>query len=234
MIKLGNNDITLKIGSADVSAAYLGSTLVYSGGTPTPILPSGYTEVEYIENPSMAYINTGFKPNQDTRIVCTMQIVTSTHNGNFCGCGAWNKVNAMRFDYEPRATGTLHISWGTKSSWTVYSTCVGDYNKHTYDWDKNSFYRDDTLIGSVAYGNFQCTDNFGIFCPIEYGITSSQDDYLKGKLFNRFQIYDDGVLVRDYVPVKRDSDNRYGLYDLLNNTFNTSATNVEFVGGNPV
>lgn len=34
MIKLGNNDITLKVGSTDVSAAYLGSVLVYSGGTP--------------------------------------------------------------------------------------------------------------------------------------------------------------------------------------------------------
>ena len=33
-IKIGNSSITLKLGSADVSAAYLGSTLVYSGGTP--------------------------------------------------------------------------------------------------------------------------------------------------------------------------------------------------------
>lgn len=40
MIKLGNNDITLKVGSTDVSAAYLGSTLVYSGDTPTPPTPS--------------------------------------------------------------------------------------------------------------------------------------------------------------------------------------------------
>lgn len=38
-IKIGNNDITLKLGSADVSAAYIGDTLVYSGGTPpTPTL----------------------------------------------------------------------------------------------------------------------------------------------------------------------------------------------------
>jgi len=38
MIKLGSSDITLKVGSNDVSAAYLGNTLVYSGGTPpTPI-----------------------------------------------------------------------------------------------------------------------------------------------------------------------------------------------------
>ena len=38
-MKIGNNDITLKLGSSDVSAAYLGSTLVYSGGSqPTPTL----------------------------------------------------------------------------------------------------------------------------------------------------------------------------------------------------
>lgn len=57
-VKIGNNDITLKLGSTDVSAAYLGSTLVYSGGTPpTPtradfeiydvngdILTSGYCQ----------------------------------------------------------------------------------------------------------------------------------------------------------------------------------------------
>ena len=33
-IKIGNNNITLKVGSSEVTAAYLGSTLVY-GGTPT-------------------------------------------------------------------------------------------------------------------------------------------------------------------------------------------------------
>lgn len=33
-IKLGNSNITLKVGSSAVTAAYLGSTLVYSGGTP--------------------------------------------------------------------------------------------------------------------------------------------------------------------------------------------------------
>ncbi len=33
-IKIGNSDITLKLGSSDVTAAYLGDTLVYSGGTP--------------------------------------------------------------------------------------------------------------------------------------------------------------------------------------------------------
>ena len=41
-MKLGNEDITIKLGSGDVNAIYLGTTLVYSGGseppTPTPTL----------------------------------------------------------------------------------------------------------------------------------------------------------------------------------------------------
>lgn len=48
-VKIGNNDITLKLGSADVSAAYIGDTLVYSGGTP-PIPPTPtYQWVSYNE-----------------------------------------------------------------------------------------------------------------------------------------------------------------------------------------
>lgn len=34
-IKIENSNLTLKVGSTEVTAAYLGSTLVYSGGTPT-------------------------------------------------------------------------------------------------------------------------------------------------------------------------------------------------------
>ena len=43
MIKLGNNDITLKVGSADVSAAYLGSVLVYTSIPPEPKWIATYT-----------------------------------------------------------------------------------------------------------------------------------------------------------------------------------------------
>ena len=43
MIKLGNNDITLKVGSTDVSAAYLGSVLVYNPVPPEPKWVATYT-----------------------------------------------------------------------------------------------------------------------------------------------------------------------------------------------
>jgi len=50
MIKLGSSDITLKVGSNDVSAAYLGNTLVYSGGTPTHDYSQDYLTFTALEN----------------------------------------------------------------------------------------------------------------------------------------------------------------------------------------
>lgn len=187
-------------------------------------VPYDYTEVEYIENTSRSYINTEFKPNQDTRIVCDMQTVTSSSYGRICGAGGYNTANGMQFDYEPNSQGSLNISWGTINNWTTYSNCTGDYNRHVYDWDKNYFYRDkgetNQFSASTTYGNFQCTDNLVIFTFNHNGSPSTQytTEYLFGKMYS-FQIYDNGTLVRDLIPCKRNSDSLYGAYDIVNDVF---------------
>lgn len=49
-MKIGTNDFILKLGSADVSAAYIGSTMAYSGGTePTPVDCSDAPPTEWVE-----------------------------------------------------------------------------------------------------------------------------------------------------------------------------------------
>ena len=200
------------------------STSGYEWVYQTSRLPVGYTEVQYIQNTSRSYIDTGFKPNQDTRIVCKMQCVTSTQYGRYIGCGGYSNINAIQFDYESYYNGTLHISWGTNAGWSTYSNCVGDYEIHEYDWDKNYFYRDkgetNQFSASTTYAAFQCTDNLGIFTFIQNGSPSAQysTEYLFGKMYS-FQIYDNGTLIRDLVPCKRDSDNLVGAYDIVNNVF---------------
>ena len=188
-------------------------------------LPSGYSEVEYIEkqNGSLAYINTDFKPNQDTRIVAVMQTVYSTQYGRLIGAGGYNTSNGLQFDYESYYNGTLHVSWGTINNWTIYSTCNGDYDIHTYDWDKNYFYRDkgkaNQFSATTTYGNFQCTDNLGIFSFIQNGnVATSTQEHWYGRLYS-FQIYDNGTLVRDFVPCIRANDDMVGLYDIVNDVF---------------
>lgn len=239
IIKYNNKTINkLEYNTSEVNKMYYNSDVCYGGDggspePPTPIIPSGYTEVEYIENASTAYINTGFKPNQDTRIVCEMQCVTSTNSALHFGTGGWDKTDGMWLTYETNINGTLHIAWLGKTTWSTYSSVHGDYNRHTYDWDKNNIYKDDVLVANNTYANYSCSDNLAIFTTILNGTSYEASLKMLGRVY-WFKIYDNGVLVRDYVPVKRDSDNKYGLYDLVNKVFYISPNNVNFIGGNPV
>ena len=45
-----------------------------------------------------------------------------------------------------------------------------------------------------------------------------------------FKMYINNILVRDFIPVKRNSDNKFGLYDLVNRVYYTSASSNAFVG----
>ena len=247
---LYGNNITSETTYQGKLSIYDGYEYIYSGSSWTSVgevsgstrLPQGYTEVEYLENIQGRYamIDTGFKPNQDTRVVCEMQNVTSQMYSRYIGAGHWNWTNGdigWQFDYEDNYNGRLHISWGSIKGWKTYSV-TGDYLKHKYDWNKNEFYRDDVLVASVSYTNFQCGSNLGIFNKISSGDSMQNNEALWGKLYS-FQLYDNGTLIRDLVPCKRDYDNMYGAYDIVNDQFYysntisgyTNNTFYEFSGG---
>lgn len=216
----------------------------YSGGSWNDIgettgssrLPMGYAEIEYVENTSTAFINTGFKPNQNTRIVLTTQCVTSTSGGRQIGAGGYDDVNAIQYDYENGATGTLHISWGGYARWATYQY-YGDYNVHTYDWDGNEFWIDkgtaNEFYATTGYTTYQCTDDLAIFTRYQNGGGGGDTEAFKGKVFD-FQMYDNGTLVRDLVPAKRESDSTYGAYDIVNDVFYSSSNNKALTGGSEV
>lgn len=42
------------------------------------------------------------------------------------------------------------------------------------------------------------------------------------------KIWENDILVRDFVPMKRDYDNVYGLFDRVNNKFYRSASSIDF------
>lgn len=73
-IKLGNLNITLKVGSSPVTAAYLGSTQVYpQGEPPTPPTPTSYTYSITIQ---------GLENGDTTRILWDNGIHTDSNVGN--------------------------------------------------------------------------------------------------------------------------------------------------------
>lgn len=210
---------------------------IYSGGTWNDLgevsgssrLPIGYTEVEYIENENMAYIDSGFKPNQDTRMDMSMQMVTLTDGGRYISAGgSWAAANTIAFDYE---SNILHVKYANVGGWTTYSNITQDFDVHEYDYNKNEFYVDGSLVGSNTYETYQIAYNLAIFAYLSYGSQGSSSEQFRGKMY-WFKLYDDGTLIRDFVPCKRDSDSKYGAYDIVNDVFYPSANpNYDFTGG---
>ena len=184
-------------------------------------LPDGYTEVEYIENTSMACINTNFIPNQDSRMLMRMQCITNNSGGRYMHAGgSWSSTDTISFDYE---NSTLHVKWAKVGGWSTYNSVVRDYDPHIYDFNKNEFYVDETLVGSTTYTSFTCSNTLAIF-TLKAGndISTQSGEYLLGRMYY-FKIYDNGTLARDFVPCKRNSDSAVGAYDLVNNEFYGSA-----------
>jgi uncharacterized protein YjdB len=75
-----------------------------------------------------------------------------------------------------------------------------------------------------------------LFCTFESEDKTSVSRFINArlyyfKLFLKASASSEGTLVRDMVPCKRNSDNKVGLLDKVNNVFYVSPNGAEFVGG---
>ena len=195
-------------------------------------LPQGYTEVEYVQNTGTSTINTNFYPNTNTRVLCEMEMITTQTYPKLFGAGTWNVNNSLFIEFG----NTLSVHW-IGSSAVNYSNYPQSFAfaKHEYDLNKGNLYIDDTLVGTKSYSSVVSVSSpFGIFSYINGSTAGNADEHFLGKLYT-FKIYDDGTLVREFIPAKRDSDNVGGLYDIVNDVFYTPMeSNAPLVVGNPI
>ena len=185
-------------------------------------LPAGYTQVEYIQSTGTQYINTGFKPNQDTRIDA---------------------------EIETTDTGIPYFFWGARTSSETINFCllrVGSGVRADYGESKLKV-TDTPSTGKVpisqnknicTYGTKTVTNTASSFAS-QYPLylfaanTGGTAGYFgRHKLYN-CKIYDNGVLVRNFVPA-RNSSGALGLYDTVNSTFYTNAGTGTFTAGDEI
>lgn len=184
-----------------------------------------YTEVEYIEATGSQYIDTGFIPNQDTRIVVKMEdVVVSGVNDFYFGTRTSATSNAFFFSYS--SDGSYRSGYNKTNS--AVSSSYTQSGVFTVDKNKGVTYINGTQVSSVTYASFTCPANLVIG-----GInTKGTINYATAKYY-ACQIYDNGTLIRDYVPVVNKSGIA-GLYDKVNNTFYSSASSTAFIAGDIV
>lgn len=187
-------------------------------------LPSGYTPLEYIESTGSQYVDTEFKPNQDTRVVVTFQLAKESSN--------YRAVLGVRDTVSDTAPSQF-VFWNYPSE--VFRTDYFGSNKTidgltrlsrmTLDKNKNVTTIDGQTITNAAASG-QCTQNLYLFCVNEAGTAK----YFSEQKLWHCSIYDNGNLVRNYLPCTNPSG-EVGLYDDVTGVFYGDAAGVGFVAG---
>lgn len=195
------------------------------------VLPSGYTELEYIQSSGTQYINTGFKPSGKSRII--MDCAPTSLSSTFCFYCSRTAASATASD-----TNTLFFYsntyrgdyYGASSS---TSGCYSANARFVIDNNQGMIYIGDNYIISNTTTSTSSPMPWILMASAKNSgsavDTSSLGNYASMKLYS-CKIYNNGTLVRDFVPAKN-SSGTIGLYDTVNGAFYTNAGSGIFVAG---
>lgn len=183
-------------------------------------LPSGYKRLEYIKSSSDQYIDTGFKPNQDTRVVARLSFDAITSGTSSYVFGAGTSERSWMYELSS-GSSKLRFTYGTNEMHATFPSA----KPFTVDFNKNVITVDGTAY-TMAAATFTGTYNMYIF------------DTNRGKAYREvpnvtlysFRIYDNGTLVRDFIPCKN-SSGTIGLWDDVNSVFYQNAGSGTFTAG---
>lgn len=192
--------------------------------TPSSRLPEGYAEVQYIQSTETQWIDTGFKPNQNTRIKMDCNVI-GFNSGDAFLFGARIASGNTAFCLAADDANTRWFALYGNAVQNPTGTCTG---KHSIDFNQNVL----TLDGknsTFAKTTFQSSYNLLLFATITNGNVDSQ----RGKMaIYSCQIYDNGNLIRDFVPCVDPTGNA-GLYDLVSGKFYGNSGTGVFLAGPP-
>ncbi len=175
-----------------------------------------YTPVEYIESTGSQYIDTGYYANQNTGVKARLFIVHSgVHAGIFGGAtyGLFVSSGHMYYAFKNNARFYVNPPYG-QAVWDI----AINKNACSINIDTNTY-------GVTATSNISFVD------PETMCVFKKKDrEYVCLYKLYYFQIYDDDVLVRDFIPVV-DSKGVACLYDKIEHKFYYNAGSGEFIAG---
>lgn len=212
------------------------------GGTEQHNIPKEYTQVEYLESSGTQYIDTGIVLNSEATIE-TVSELTQT----IWSAGPYSFWGFMGDGTLPRWGWSLYQNrWlpDLNTTTQVYSPVV-DRNKHTftntcYYTQGGAFVYDSIVDGVSVYEAPRRVDPIAdytsntlsayIFARNNANVAGN---FIGAKIYS-YKIIQDGILVLDLIPCRRNSDSVLGMYDTVSGNFLTNAGTGTFTAGDDV
>ncbi len=183
------------------------------------ILPDEYQEVEYIETTGAQWFNTGINGSNNIYAEIDMEYKTSSGTqiilGRSVTAGNWAGQNGG------------YYAIGTSSTYRVsINSNIRKTLKIKFDSTSVQLEVDEKKVSRI--GNASSTNYY--FFTAGNGSNYASE----AKIYNA-KIYDENhILIRNFIPCYRKSDNIIGLYDMINKKFYTPAGNEPFSKGEDV
>ena len=205
--------------SSDNADGYSQVTVDVPGGSR---LPTGYSELEYISTDGNVYINTGIN-------LASTDVIESEFKNAFSsssGYGALYGIYALGESSALYANGTYYGYDGANSQISTGITIDTNWHKSIHDFVNGTLQLDNT---TVSFTPFTFTNSVPCGLCARYS-NNNYGYYWKGSV-KAFKVKRNSVLICDFVPAIRNSDNVVGMYDLVSNTFFTGTGSGTFSAG---
>ena len=215
--KLSYNELIMENCSLAANCDWSG---LASSDTVDPI----YT-LQYLDAPKNSYIDTGFAPNNNTRVVFDITVrgtLESWFGVTDNGGGNWWKTSVFGVSNDG---GGVYSGFGNSGGTPSPVAAVG---RHTVDFDKGELKIDGVTHTTRSGQTFQLTHTLYLFADNKAGGLNIKNNNPPVRLHS-CQIYDNGTLVRDYVPVQ--NGNEVCLYDRVNGTYARNIGSGAFAAG---
>lgn len=191
-------------------------------------LPSGYQEVEYIQSTGTQYIDTNHIFTADNQKLET-KVKFITTGGRWAGVFKFNVGNALSI--APYNNKLWFGRNGDYYTTTTYND--GDLlNIKAIAKNRNlTGYVNGQEVLNILYSNtYTPPYNYYLFAQ-NYGDNNNSPWGMGNSRIYYFRLYENDVIIRDFIPCYRKSDNEIGLYDIVGNKFYTNQGSGAFIKG---
>ena len=196
-------------------------------------VPAGFKEVEYLQSSGSQYIDTGYKPNNTTEY----EIIGYMNPSGVFGVSRWSgeptydtfgahSITANPLDYYGRYSSNKYLNLPS----SVFSKQIVWKHTSTNISVKNAIDGTSYVNQNIVTDTFQSTYNLWIFGFNNMGTILSRS---VGCKINAFKIWDNGILVRDYIPCL-DTNNVPCLYDKVEQKAYYNSGSGSFTYGNQI
>ena len=195
------------------------------------ILPAEYQQVEYIESTGTQYIDTNVVPDVNTGFYIDITILDLIDsNGkrlfgtSYRNQGFWGGIFIATYN----ATDGGQMAY--INSGNFYNPCLVSNTRMQISLINQHY---TTSTGADINFKTGTMNSYGSIYILNVNTDVATSTYSSAKLY-KAQIYSGDVIIRNFIPCYRKSDNEIGMYDTVNNKFYTNQGTGTFEKGNDV